>query len=230
LRTLIAAIVILQAAPASAVRHVGLHATTDLPFLVGARLDTERADRVRLSLGWSVVPGGYTTLLGAIANLSAGATTEQRAVMEGVLNGAQLWRLQAGWRPLRRRGFYFEAGYALMRIDGAFALGELDSCSKSPAAALCRDERFLVDASVHMATVELGWEWVAYQALVLRASLGFLATFAVSNEVAPEPRLRQAVEHVLLTAQGDQLTEELNTLLLDFGFVPMISLSAGYRF
>ena len=210
--------------------HLDAQAQTNFPVDVGARLSLEMPARLRLATSVGGLPGGYVDVINAVV-VSAGGYPESTAtIVRGALQRSLVWRLHAGWRPLAKRGLYFEAGYGLAALGGGLTGGDvLVLVTGNEAFASSGAHSFSARATVHMLDVEIGWQWqLLRERLVLRAALGYAGTMGAHAEIEP------TFNPGLLTPVVDSLTRdserELEAILRRYVHTPVITLGVGYRF
>jgi hypothetical protein len=81
---------------------------------------------------------------------------------------------------LKNYGFYFSAGYSLGALGGGLGAADaLAVAAGGDGGSLSSGREFKLADQVHMLDVEAGWEWLFFDALVLRAALG--GTFTVDS-------------------------------------------------
>ena len=211
--------------------HLSAEVTTDLPVQVGGRIQLETPHRIRLSTALGVMPGGYVQLINAVL-VDAGAYPDATAdLIESTLKESLVWRTHVGWRPFSDHGFYFEVGYTLVTLGGAATgqelLAGIVGASAPAGAGESRD--YDVASTLHLFDFELGWEWVLWDALTLRAAIGLIATVAASSTVEARfdvvPALRGAVDSF------ERFSESyLVDTYTSYVFSPVASVGLGYRF
>lgn len=226
-------IVILAATPAPAPRwSVSAAAATDVPLLAGVAARAESPQRIRLALTMGVLPDPYLDLINATA-VAAGAYDEDEAkLIKASLKQSLVVRAAGGWRPFRRRGFFAEVGYTSISLGGNVAgqdLVALATGAELPAGVDGSEQReYDVASRLHLLGAEAGWEWrLRSHPVEFRTALGFATTVAAQTEV--EPRFRPLVPGAVKVFT-DESAAYLDGLYLDYVHVPVLSLSAGWRF
>lgn len=209
--------------------HVDAVATTTVPLLVGVggRLETPQRLRVELDLG--VFPSAYLDAVNSVA-VGAGWYGEPTAVLLDVaISGALVAHPRVGWRPLEDYGFAFHGGYLLAGAGGgdlsgaeaAAVLDERDSDQRD--AGLDATAQYPARAVIHILTVDVGWELVAWERLALGARLGGAFTVASSSTVdVSGPPIAGAVGEVLASLLDDTIQQYVHT--------PTLGIDVGYRF
>jgi hypothetical protein len=210
--------------------HLGAEVATNFPLDVAPlRLTFETPPRIRLTTSIGVLPDPYIDLVNSVL-VSAGAFNETTAeVIDDALGGSLVWRIQAGWRPLRNWGFYGDVGYQLMTLGGevtALSLLEIATGREVPSEFAAG---FVVDSMLHMLVVELGYEWVIVDHLMIRFAIGYAGTMTSSTQVEPNfqpPPILQNTLDEFSRVSADYLDDTYQT----FVHTPTLTLGIGYRF
>ena len=137
--------------PPAANWQFGAEALTDFPIHVGAKLWLELPYRLRINTTFGALPGGYVDAINGFL-VAVGAYSQQTADMiAAALKSSFVWRVHGGWRPFKRRGAYFEAGYGLVTLGGGLSAAQTDrrSDGQNPSCGHPGDQRLLghVDAA-----------------------------------------------------------------------------------
>lgn len=210
--------------------HLQLEALTDVPVQVGVEVTVEMPWRLRASTSLGVLPGAYVDLINEVVVAAGGYDQDTAALVRGSLQNSLVWRLHAGWRPFEGHGWYFEAGYALVALGGGLSAEEVVSLATGadpPDAEPARERRYKVSSTLHMIDVEVGWEWVLWERLALRAAVGFAGTLAAATDIRPDYR---PVAPRLVDAFTGESEAYLDGIYTGYVFTPVVSLAAGYRF
>jgi len=205
--------------------HLGLEGFTDFPLQVGAQIWAELPGRIRLSTSFGEMPDAYVDLINTIAT-HAGAYDQNTAeFISEALDGAFTWRLHVGWRPLRRRGLYFEAGYGLMTVHANIGLAGIiaKATGLTPPSNTDLGLGYKIDTVVHTVGGEVGWMWRPWRDLTLRVAVGIAAT--VSANVHLEPNFLSTVQQPFLRLAGDYVSGVIEKYL----FIPTIGLALGWQ-
>jgi hypothetical protein len=167
--------------------HVWAEAMTDVPVMIGARFEVEGPLRLRAWTSLGVIPSAYVEVVDAAAQAFGGYNDQTSELIVSTIESSLVWRLHAGWRPLRRQGFGFDFGYTLATLGGATTGGEILSAAigRSLPTALGTSE-FDVASTLHLLGGEASYRWSWPSGLALRLSLGFVGTVAASATVEPE--------------------------------------------
>ncbi len=215
-------------AAAVPVWRYALAAGTEFPLSVALRGQVEAPFRLRLSSAVGVLPGPYVSAINGIL-VGLGAYDQATAdLIRDALGSSLIWRTHLGYRPFGRHGFTFEVGYGLVALGGGASASTLVSAatgasSPEPGA----DKNVRVSSALHMLDVELGWEWVVFEHLFVRAAAGGAFTVAASSSVTPDyaPRAPRVTE-----AFGASSAAYLDETYTTYVFTPVLSLWAGYSF
>lgn len=207
-----------------------LAVVTYVPLSVGGQLSLELPARILLQadVGW--MPHAYGSLINGLVSRWGAYDPAIAALVDGVLDDALVVRASAGWRPFPSAGFEMIGGYTMVRLTGSIAPGDLAAAVQSDlgdeAAAVLGtqlgDEVGLV-SQLHNFHVALGWRWVAFDHLLIRANIGYTQTLASKSSVKTDkPDLEALVNPVV--------DEELGAIYKRYVKLPVVGVSAGYRF
>lgn len=208
--------------------YFDLAAATYVPLSIGAQASLELPARLlaQLDVGW--MPGMYGSAInGLVQELGAYDGTIGDFV-DGALDGAFVLRLSGGWRPFPDAGFEIVGGYSYISVSGSASPSELSALvgggyERSLAAAGITDDISL-HSDLHNFHVALGWRWVAFEHLVIRANVGYLQTVgsSASVQVPGNPELEALANPIV--------DETLNDIYTSYVKLPVLGLSGGYRF
>lgn len=215
--------------------HLELRAQTDFPIAVGARVAAELPYRLQISTALGGLPGGYVDVINAVVVAAGGYDDATAEVIRGALSSSLVWRTHVGWRPLRRRGFYFEAGYGLVTLGGGLTAQDVlvvatgsEPLPSPPGARAPLD--YDVRSTLHMIDAEVGWRWLVWHdRIVLTAALGFAGTVAARTRIDPaDPsRLSESAPLEALAAEGEAYLDGIYT---EYVMTPVASVGVGWRF
>jgi hypothetical protein len=199
---------------------------------IGGKITLEGPLRLRLNTSIGFLPPFYVDLINAVV-VGVGGYNEQTAeLIKMALSSSLVWRTHLGWRPFARHGFYFEAGYTLVSLGGGVGGEELIAVvtgKPAPQSSTNSSLNYSVHSTLHILDIELGWEWILWKHLTLRAGLGFAATIASKTSVQPQFSPRPISANAIKQF-SDQSAEYLDTLYKTYVFTPVISIAVGYRF
>lgn len=213
--------------------HVDATAYTDFPVSVGIRSTIETPQRLRFSASAGAFPGPYLDTIQGIATGAGWYSDALATVIDTALSRAWLMQFQAGWRPIEDRGFTVMGGYMPV-----FAAGG-DASSTDITAAMADDQSdgeesdaHHLKSRIHLVTVQLGWEWLLAERLVLRSSVGGAFTVgsqteatALSTTTSDRPG-REALQSVGIEA----LEAYLDNTYQSYVHTATIGVEVGYRF
>jgi len=220
--------------------HLDLRVQTDFPVAVGARLNAEFPHRMMLSTAVGTLPGSYVDVINAVVVAADGYDDATADVIRSALASSLVWRTHIGWRPLSRRGWYFEGGYGLVTLGGGITGQEaivLLTGGTDPgggggggmgggSAALNYDVR----STLHMLDVETGWRWLLWHdRIVLNAAVGFAGTVAAKTTMEPKDTtaLTDTAALQALAKEGEDYLDDIYT---SYVFTPVVTVGVGYRF
>jgi len=195
---------------------LGGQATLELPALLLAQLE----------LGW--MPPAYGSAINGIVQSFGAYNGEVSALVDGTLADAFVLRLSAGWRPFESAGFEIFGGYTSVSLSGSVSPADVAQVAggefASDVAGQLLTEDVTLSSQLHNFHVALGWRWVAFDHLVIRANVGYLQTLASSSSVeSPEhPEIAEKANAVVDGTLDDIYTSYVKT--------PTFGLGAGYRF
>jgi hypothetical protein len=205
-----------------------LAAMTVVPITLGGQASIEIPGRILLQgdLGW--MPPGYGSAINGLVQSFGAYDPEVGALVSGALDGAFVARLSAGWRPFPSAGFEITGGYTYIglsgSVDAADVAGALGGEVASGLAARLVAEPIELSSHLHNFHVALGWRWVVWDHLVIRANLGYTQTLGSSSsiDIPGQPALTAIANPVVDQTLGD--------IYKTYVKLPFIALGAGYRF
>jgi hypothetical protein len=217
------------ASPAGGASEDGWHATlgvgTDFPVAVGGRFVLESPFRLRLSTSLGFMPGPYVDAINATIVGLGGYDQQTADLVKSALQSSLVWRTHVGLRAWR--GLYVEAGYGLAVLGGAAAGSDLIAAvtGRSFPAAEGVGRPFQLDAMLHMADVEVGYDFHLSRRWQIRAAIGGAFTFAASVHIEPGflPVSSQLVNQFSRDAEV-----YLEDVFTSYGFMPVASVSVAY--
>ena len=136
-----------------------------------------------------------------------------------------------GWKPFASYGFYFGGGYTLTALGGGLTGAELllAVTGKTFPRSLDSQQSLNVNAVSHMLDLELGWEWLMYNNLVLRVALGGSFTLTSQTKITGTrenpPRFQAAVDELFRAGE-----EYLDNTLQSYIHTPVIIVGVGWQF
>jgi hypothetical protein len=205
-----------------------LAAETIVPLSLGGAASLEIPGRVLIqaNLGW--MPPGYGAAVSGLVQSVGGTDPGVGALVDAALDGAFVARVSAGWRPFPSAGFEITGGYTYVGLSGGLSAADLASAIGGNVAAAYAASPFEADISVrsklHNFHVGLGWRWVVWDHLLIRATLGYMQTLGSSSsvEISGHPELA--------TMANDTVAPMLADVYKSYVKLPYLGIDAGYRF
>jgi len=223
-----------QAIPSAHPVLLDLGAGTYFPtsLTVEGTLELPARILVQVDLGWMPSPYSNTIvdLLGAFSVLDA---TEQ-SLLKLAIQNSFVGRLAAGWRPFPKLGFEATIGYTLVAVGGGVSGADviqayLQAKGSSDTVPNDAGRQVPLEATLHNFQATLGWRFLLVKdKMWIRASLSYLQCIASSTGVSissPRPAEQALVDKINSEIQG-----YLNPYFTEYVKVPVIGLTAGYRF
>lgn len=191
-------------------------AVTHAPIDMGFQLGLETPIGVRAFAGYGWVPSVYKNILISAAAEATGDPTT-RTLLESGLESGSVLRVQLGIRPFEKLGLYVDAGYARMKLSGNVSSDEL-------AAVGARTETsYDLDSTLELWEIELGYQLMIADRVVLSAGLGLSRVFDSSTTVTPS---QGPIEDPLVLRASGLIDEQLEK----YGILPHLTLRLGFDF
>ena len=209
----------------------GAELVTDFPIQVGAGFHAETPQGIRLHTSVGLLPSPYLDTINAFCEALDWYEPLTSDLITAALENSLVLQVRLGWKPWAEYGFYFYGGYGLAALGGGLSGAEVLSALtgvnlNAPALA---NRAFNVDSTLHMANVEVGWEWMLNQNLALRVSLGGAFTVGSKTEVKPSwtpmPAAQNAVQNL---AKATEVY--LDDVYAGYVHTIVLSVAAGWRF
>ncbi len=197
---------------------LSVEAVTHAPLDIGLQLGFE-AGPLRLSGGYGRVPRAYLRLVTRAAGNASGADPLATALINDGFQGGYTWRIQGGLRPFGKLGLYLDAGYARVALSGS-----LDSSALVAADQLGVQGGYNIDTVLQMWLVELGYQAHIGGHVVVAIGAGVMGTFAADTNITTKSG------SVRLPNVDSSTTSTVNTLLEEHGYLPTLTLRAGFDF
>jgi hypothetical protein len=227
---LLMAAMLASSGAASAQLHLDVEAGTDFPISVGGGLRLEVPYGIRIGTTVGVMPSGYVQAINA-AVVSAGGYTESTAdLVETTLQSSLAWRTHVGW--IASFGLYVDVGYGLITLGGGSS-GEAIVASATGTAipeGSSGDRQYDVSSTLHMFDVEIGWQGVFWDSMVVRAALGFAGTLAATSSVDQQFATSTTAGQRAVDRFEDWAEGYLVDTYTSYVFTPVITVAVGYRF
>ncbi|MGB0648573.1 MAG: hypothetical protein ACPGQS_15415 [Bradymonadia bacterium] len=214
---------------------------TDAPIMFGIGGLIEVNNRWRLATSIGVMPRAYVELSNQTVMLFPDAYTEATATLiEDTIQNSLVWSISTGWSP-KSSGFFAHAGYRLSTLGGGASAASLIEGLTGVTASEnrsndARQEQLQIDASatLHMLSLEFGWEWTLVELerlrqVTLRAALGWSYTFhstvlLSADDTGRRPQTQDALNR-LERAGESYLVDTFDSYV----HPPTISLALGYQ-
>ncbi len=207
--------------------HVAANAETNFPLDVGLRVQAETPFRLRLATSFGILPEPYVDILNAFL-VGVNAYDQTTAdLVKSALKASLVWRTHVGYRPFADRGFYAEAGYGLVTLGGGASGAQLIAgVTGYPAPASQGKVQFGIQSTLHMANVELGWEWTWLEHFHVRAAVGGAFTFAANTAIHNDANLNgKAMKSFEVNSAA-----YLDDLYRTYVFTPVVTFGMGGQF
>lgn len=222
--------------PIPAWRDDGLHLDTLLgtafPLDVGGRVQLETPYRIRVGVDVGFMPGPYQDAIQGILVATGTYDEEQAQLVADSLSSSFTVAAHLGWRPLVREGFFFDAGYRYVSLGGRSTREDLlfsaAGVDRPPELPGSEEREWDVRSSLHMVTVELGWEFVPVEHFTIRLKIGGAFTGGARARITPAFDARLIPEDVLRSV-AEPSEDWLEENLKKYGHLPAIGLDIGYR-
>lgn len=205
---------------------------TDVAIQAGVRGTVEGPLRLRYSLGVGVLPAPYLDVINAICTGFGWYDDATANLIASALQNSVVIRNHLGWRPFPKHGFQFEAGYGLVTLGGGVSGSDVIAAATGEDLPESLDDTlsFTVAATLHMFDVTVGWEWLLWKRIVVRADLGGAFTLASNTDVEQDfdelgPLAQPRVDEFEVWAE-----DYLNTTFTSYVHTPTVGLAVGYRF
>jgi hypothetical protein len=156
------------------------------------------------------------------------ADTRISAALSNLLDDALVVRVGGGWRPFSSAGLEIMGGYTMVDLGASATTAEIRGLAGTALPVsidpLIGPEGIRLNSRLHNVHVTLGWRWVAFDALVIRANLGFTKTLASNSDVQIDQQdaVAATVTNIVSPLLDDAYTR--------YGNLPTAGLSLGYRF
>jgi len=200
---------------------------THVPLSLGGAATLELPGRLLLQvdLGW--MPRAYGSAINSLVSSFGAYDGGVAALVDAALEDAMVVRAGAGWRPFPSAGFEISGGYTYVALSGSVSPAELaDVVAGTFASEIAQqlDQDISLESQLHNVHVALGWRWVAWDHLVIRANLGYTQTLGSSSSVdIPDHREGEALANPVVDATLDDIYSQYVKL-------PVLSVGVGYRF
>lgn len=164
---------------------LGVAGAAHFPISTGVQVELDFPFRLRLIGGYGVVPKTFQNAVNqALVALDAYQGDVGDLVLESI-ESTSVRRIGLGMRPFRYAGFYVEAMYSNVTLQGSIPLAELVAPLYRGAVLPVDDQGkpgLRLRATLHMVHPQLGWEWSIWR-FYLRATVGAALTVAAQSDL-----------------------------------------------
>jgi hypothetical protein len=201
--------------------------TTQAPLFMGGQLSLELPGRLLLQGDIGYMPEFYGSAINGMMQSFGGYEPTTAALIDAALDGAVVARASLGWRPFASAGFEFSAGYTSITLDGDVSPEDVAGVVQGEFAseiANSLEQDISLSSQLHNFHVALGWRWVAFDHLLIRANVGYTQTLASSSSVEiPDNATAERLAN-------ERIDDVLDPIYTTYAKLPTIGLGAGYRF
>jgi len=174
------------------------------------------------------MPHAYGSAINGLVRQFGAYDEQVGELVDAALDQAIVVRVSGGWRPFPSAGFEITGGYTFISLTGSVSpsavaevLGDSDAAALT---SLMLSDDISLNSQLHNFHVALGWRWVAFDHLVIRANLGYTQTLGSSSsvDIPGQPALTEQA--------NPQVDTVLNGIYKSYSKLPFVAVSAGYRF
>lgn len=211
-------------------------ASTAFPFFAGVGGAIEhRATGLEFGIDLGAEPPLYSDRIAdLVANVSD--RDDYGALVRSAFDANWLLRVGLGWRPSGREGFSFAAGWSLMQTRGltgiddvlAAVTGRDFSTLTAALAAAGRDPRVQLETTLSILELNVEYAWALDDRWSIGTGLGFgkiIGSSASLQTGLPRFEASRAGSALLRGSEDD-----LEAILVDYGYLPSIRLALTYSF
>ena len=224
----------LLAVQAAIAGQVDASAVTDFPILTGASVAWQHPSRLRLEGTAGVLPSPYVDVINTAMTTFDVYSDTTAELIDVVLQNAIVLHGQVGYQVLPQRPLSVSVGYQRIGFAGDTTDISLFSDAVIPDEILdaARNDfgELEVDLTAHMVSGEVGYDWLIKDRITLRASLAFAYTVKSNTAVSATREPSNPVEEETITLVNVAAADYLDFVFEEWVHLPMIGLSAGYRF
>jgi len=209
--------------------HLALEAGLSMPLSAGAWLTVTSPFGLRIQTGFGGMPGVFIEVVNGVGR-GLGLLKERTAeLIETSVAGGFSWNLEVGGHPMADEGLYLVAGYGLLGLSGGFDSASLydmgaGELSADAASGPENNVAYGVESLVHMVRIEVGWEFVIQQSLVIKLGVG--AAFTVAAQTRASAHTQEDPSSGMAT-EAEVFLQDVYTRYVH---TPTINLAVGYRF
>ncbi|MBI4700910.1 MAG: hypothetical protein HY744_07065 [Deltaproteobacteria bacterium] len=201
---------------------------TLVPLTIGGLAGLELPGRllIQAEVGW--MPPAYGAAVGGLVQRFAPAGVDVATLMQSAIERAMVVRISGGWRPFASAGFEILGGYTYLSVSGtlspAYVAGLVGVPVPADAWGELLQEDIALGTQLHNFHVAVGWRWVAWNHRIVRANIGYTQTIRSSTtiEIPSHPEIAALA--------GPTIDQTLDGIYTQYVKLPVLGLSAGYRF
>jgi hypothetical protein len=213
-------------------RRFVLEAGTELPAYGGFRMRATGPAGLTLGLGAGVMPRAYADLVnGTLVRL--GAYDQRTADLASTaLDQAFVGTARLGWDFGAPRGFRAELGYMLVTLGGGVAASEAIEVAtgRSWPTQLARDPEMVLGATLHNATVHVGYDHDLGGGWMLAAELGLMRCFSARSSARFREQAGTAIGREAQAFFAAEVESYFDDLFRSHLFSPLATLMIGREF
>jgi hypothetical protein len=157
---------------------LSIEGVTHAPIDAGIQVGLELPVGLLFFGGYGVMPSMYRELI--IATAASAVDSGTRTLVENVFDSGNAWRVAIGIRPFESLGFYLDAGYSRVTLSGSATGTELTGLTGVTA------DSYSAQTSIDMWLVELGYQAMIADRVVLGIAAGAMGTFGSTTEIKSE--------------------------------------------
>jgi hypothetical protein len=211
-----------------------LDAGTYFPLSIGAEATVELPLRILLQgdLGW--MPAPYSNTIVDVLNAFGAINSFEQQLLKEAIQNSLVARLSAGWRPFPALGLEVLAGYTLVTVGGGLSGADviqayLQSRGSSDQVPANANHDVPIRTTLQSFHATVAYRFVLLDdRLVLRASLGYLQCLGSSSSVGLTPS--RPAGQATFDKINAEIQSELNSYYTEYVKVPLVGVTAAYRF
>lgn len=205
---------------------LSLEGVTHAPVDMGVQVLFETPFGLRVGSGFGWVPQMYINWVSNAAVSTGAVDGATGSAVRDSFSGGTVWRANVGVRPVG--GFYLDAGYALVNLRGTLSVSELASASNIDSAGFVPEGAGMkVRSTLHMWTLEVGWQTHIADRVVLGFGAGVMGTINASSTAEPDFDVPDVVS---IDPIVEEATNTADDRIKRYGFIPTVTGRLGYDF
>lgn len=195
--------------------------STSIPVSVGGSIGLDLPGRFRLQIEAGVMPSAYVDLVNELANVVGAYGPSQASLVRSTMADAAVVRIMAGWRPAKKAGLEFYAGYSgIFATRGRLDADQIQTITGRDIGNFGRSS-LGVQSSVHAVYLRAGWRILITDHLIVRLGIGLSVVTGTDTTVETVPGVPDAIVEEVTTSVADKI--------LEVGVLPDVSLAIGLR-